>query len=214
MHSWIHSPVSSELAALPERSPARKADSVENGEIERIIERARLGERAALGLLYDRFSPEVYRFLFRQCGDASLAEDLTADVFLRLLDAIEGERGWRQSFSGWLFRIARNRLHDHYRSRGRRTEVELPAAGWSDEGSQDPEGQAAQDAMIQDLGRAMASLRPKQAEVLHLRFGEGWSHRRVAERMGMSETAVKVTQHRALEAIRRRLAHVIEETRA
>lgn len=214
MQSWIRIPISNKLAPLPERSPARKADSVENGEIERIIERARLGERAALGLLYDRYSPEVYRFLYRQCGDAALAEDLTADVFLRLLDAIDRERAWRQSFSGWLFRIARNRLHDHYRSRGRRPEVELRAAGAGDDGAQDPEGRATHDALIQDLGRAMSSLRPKQAEVLHLRFGEGWSHRRVAERMGMSETAVKVTQHRALEAIRRRLAHVIEETTA
>ncbi|NIR03623.1 MAG: sigma-70 family RNA polymerase sigma factor, partial [Gemmatimonadales bacterium] len=68
-----------------------------------------------LGELYDRYAPRVYAYVYRRVSDAQLAEDLTGDVFLRVLQAVKSERYWQTSFQAWLYRIAHNLVVDHYR---------------------------------------------------------------------------------------------------
>ena len=78
----------------------------------------REGDAAAFEALYRRWRGRLYRTLLRQCGAAAQAEELFQDVWLKVVNA---RRGYEVAakFSTWLFRIAHNRLIDHYRSQGR-----------------------------------------------------------------------------------------------
>ena len=76
---------------------------------------------AALGEVYDRYEAKIYSYIYRRTGDQSLAEDLTAQVFLKMLESIRNRKAWHSSFSGWLYRIAHNLVIDHYRRRDRQS---------------------------------------------------------------------------------------------
>jgi RNA polymerase sigma-70 factor (ECF subfamily) len=172
---------------------------VADTELQGLLAGARRGDPEALGALYDRYSPAIYRYLYRRCGDAALAEDLTGTTFLRMLEAIDESQAWTQSFSGWLYRIAHNLLTDHLRARSRHPESELPE---SLAGSIRPEERIGRLLETDTVREAINRLKAEYAEVLILRFAEGLSHARVAEHLGKSEGAVKVMQHRALKALR------------
>ncbi len=179
-------------------------------ELARTLARAQAGQRAALGRLFDAYGGMVYRFLHRQCGDAQLAEDLCGEVFLRLVDALRGGQDWDRSFTGWLFRVARNLLIDHRRKASTQREVGLDAAH-SRSGGPDPVRQALQSQQIDRVRTLIERLTDRNAQILLLRFGEGMSHREVADHLGMSEGAVKVAQHRALKQLREWMEPDVEE---
>ena len=70
-------------------------------------------DERALGELYDRYEAKIYSYIYRRTGEQTLAEDLTAQVFLKMLEAIRKQKAWHSSFSGWLYRIAHNLVVDY-----------------------------------------------------------------------------------------------------
>ena len=167
-----------------------------------LLERARSCDRDALGELYDHYAPRVYAYIYRRVGDACLAEDLTGDVFVRVMQAIRSGRLWHTSFRAWLYRIGHNVAVDHLRRQPR-----LPALSL-DEGAL-PAGEcstadAAQRALDGEwLRGAIRRLTPEQQEVLALRFGEGLSVRETAQVLRKTTGAVEALRHRGLAALRR-----------
>ncbi|HOU23395.1 MAG TPA: sigma-70 family RNA polymerase sigma factor [Anaerolineae bacterium] len=89
-----------------------------------LLSRAREYDQAAIAEIYDRYSLRIYNYIYHRLGNAHLAEDLTATVFLRMLEAIRSSRAWQSSFSGWLYRIAHNLVVDYFRA-GRQEELPL-----------------------------------------------------------------------------------------
>ena len=168
----------------------------------RLLEQARAFDEEALAKLYDQYAPRIYAYLYRRVQDAQLAEDLTGEVFLRVLQAIRSERFWHTSFRAWLYRIAHNLVVDHYRKQppGVVALDEQPIA--SDE-SEDVEAMLAERLSHQRLQEALRCLTPDQQQVIALRFGERMTAREVAEVMGKSVGAVEALQHRALASLRR-----------
>jgi len=165
------------------------------------MERARAYDTDALGELYDQYAPLIYAYLYRRVHDAQLAEDLTGEVFVRVLQAIQSEQFWHTSFRGWLYRIAHNLLVDHYRKQPPVPMLALDEQLVAAQG--DPDSALAEKLSHQRLLAAISHLTPDQQHVLVLRFGEQLAAREVAEVMGKSVGAVEVLQHRALTALRR-----------
>jgi RNA polymerase sigma-70 factor (ECF subfamily) len=159
---------------------------------------------AALGELYDRYAPKMYAYIYRRVSDAALAEDLTSELFVRVLKAIRAERAWRDSFVAWLYRIAHNLVVDAYRRRPPPLVSldDLPLE--SDEG--DPVEIADDAADRARLRAAIGQLTVDQQQVLVLRFGEGLTAKETARIMNKTTGAVEAMQHRALAAVRRILA--------
>ena len=166
-----------------------------------LLKRARQYDEAALGELYDQYAPRIYAYVYRRVGDACLAEDLTGDVFVRVIQAIQSERLWHTSFRAWLYRIAHNLVADHYRRQRPVVESELDERLVAAE--DDPVSAVAEQLSRQRLRAAISRLTPDQQQVLALRFGEGMKAREVAEVMGKSVGAIEALQHRALAALRR-----------
>ena len=77
-----------------------------------------------IAAIYDRYFPDVYRYVFYRLGDNSLAEDITSDVFIRLLEAVKKKQGPQTNIRGWLISTASNIVADHLRRAYRRpTEI-------------------------------------------------------------------------------------------
>lgn len=165
------------------------------------VERAAGGDAAAIGDLYGRYAPAVFRYLFYRLGDREAAQDLTSEVFVRALEALPRYRVRGRPFSAWLYRIAGARVADYYR-RQRPVEPlapDLPAP------ASDPAAATETRVTAEVLQRAIAQLTPLQQQVLVLRFVEGLSHAAAARIVGRSEGAVRIAQFRALAALRRLL---------
>jgi len=169
-----------------------------------LLKRAKTYDPAALSELYDRYAPKMYAYIYRRVDDAALAEDLTSELFLRTLQAIQNEQVWRKSFSAWLYRIAHNLVVDHYRHRLPASEIpldeELAATGGN------PAATVETNLDHERLRAAVGRLTPEQQEVLALRFGQGFKAREVGEIMGKTTGSVEALQHRGLAALRRILA--------
>jgi len=85
---------------------------------EALMQAYRDGDAAAFEALYRRWRSRLYRYLLRQCGNAGFADELFQDIWLKVVNARKGY-AVAAKFSTWLFRIAHNRLIDHYRAQGR-----------------------------------------------------------------------------------------------
>src|SRR6266702_828800 len=82
------------------------------------LERARRGESEAMSMLYRQFLPGVYGYIAARVPDRSTAEDLTSEVFLKMVEGIERVRATEEaSIAGWLLRVARMTIAGHYRQR-------------------------------------------------------------------------------------------------
>jgi RNA polymerase sigma-70 factor (ECF subfamily) len=165
-----------------------------------LLTRVRAREPAALAEFYDRHAPALYAYIYRRVGERQLAEDLTADVFVRSLDALQHGRFAAVSLQAWLYRLAHNRVVDHYRRAGRAPlhplDEAVPAPDNVPEAARRRSDQAWMRAALQRLT-------PDQQQIIALRFGEGLSAGAIAAALGKTEEAVRALQHRALAALRR-----------
>jgi RNA polymerase sigma-70 factor (ECF subfamily) len=169
---------------------------------EELLAAAMQYNEAALGEVYDRYEAKIYSYVYRRTGDQSLAEDLTAQVFLKMLESIRDRKAWHSSFSGWLYRIAHNLVIDHYRRRDRQGAVDLEDAPAMASDLEDPVATAEMNINAERLRAAIRRLTDEQAEVVSLRFLEGYSIAEVATLTNRTEGAIKALQYRAVATLR------------
>ena len=153
---------------------------------------------AALLALYDRALPQVYGYVLPRCGDARLAEDLTAETFLAAVDAIQRKSPDELSI-GWLVTVARNKLVDHWR-RKEREERKLSLV----HGDAEPEGDEWDDRLDATLARdVLASLGAHHQAALTLRYMDDLTVPAVADALGRTLHATEALLVRARVAFRR-----------
>lgn len=184
------------------RSRHNEALPITEADEEQLLAKAMQFDDAALGELYDRYEARIYGYIYRRTGEQALAEDLTAQVFLKMLESIRDQKAWRSSFSGWLYRIAHNLVVDTYRRKGRHGAVDLEEAPQTAAESQNPEETVEQTLDAERLRSAIRRLTDEQAEVVSLRFLEGYSIAEVAGMMNRTEGAIKALQYRAVATLR------------
>lgn len=172
---------------------------------DRLLAQARRGNQDAVMQIYEQYFPPIYKFIRLRVEDRTLAEDLASEVFVRLVTAFQNRKGPRHSLRGWLFRVARNLLHDHYGQPFSTTTLAewMPASG-----DEDPESLAIQALDAAQARRALRLLSDEQQEVLILRFGQGLSLEETADIMGKRVGAVKSLQFRAVSTLRQILTQV------
>jgi RNA polymerase sigma-70 factor (ECF subfamily) len=168
-----------------------------------LVERAIQRDREAFGALYDRHVVRVYRHIYYMCGNAAEAEDLTAQAFLQAWEAIERYQIRGAPFVSWLLRIAHNLGVSHLRSR--RDSGELPETLVDHGRHGNPEEVLQRNADADHVRQAILRLRDEQRQVIILRFVEDLAYPEVAEIVGKSVAAVRVIQHRALNALRKQM---------
>jgi len=158
--------------------------------------------------LYERTVSSVYRYAVVLVHDANLAEDVTAETYLR---AWKGRRSYRGDGTAlsWLLAIAHNVALSALRQRRETVALDRVDNRALDEEESDLSGPLAEHAREEELRglllRAIQLLTPEQQQVIYLRFFEGLSHQEIAERLGKRPGAVRAIQFRALARLRQRL---------
>jgi RNA polymerase sigma-70 factor, ECF subfamily len=162
-------------------------------DIPRLVEAAK-EDPAAFAKLYNHYVQPIYRYLYSQVGTIHDAEDLTSQTFMTAYETLPRyrERGY---FSAWLFRIARNRLVDHFRGRSR--EVGLAEAE-KVRAVQDALGQVIQDEEVSRLQALICKLPEQERDLIRLRYVADLTFAEMAGVLGKHEDAVKKSVYRLL----------------
>lgn len=180
----------------------RALETLEAADDAELAERSRV-DVEAFGVLYRRYWPRIYRMVHGRIHDPADAEDVTAEVFVKALRAIDGYLPARAPFWGWLYRIASNAVIDHFRAR--RPTVSLAVVATVEDPAMDVETQVIVRAEARRAWLAVAGLCPSQRTAITLRLAHDLPIAAIAERMGRSEGAVKQLINRGLGSVRQQL---------
>ena len=175
-------------------------------DVSALVREAQQGGAAAFSALYEHYYDSIFRYVSFRTGNTAEAEDITAEVFVRMIESIHRFKWQGYPFSSWLFRIAHNLVVDFYRKRGRRRMVSLEdAPPIMEEGVVDADARMDLELTMGDVRRAMEDLTDLQREAITLRFAAGLSVAETAKAMGKKDNAVKALQHAGLKKLRRAL---------
>ncbi|MFI4859407.1 MAG: RNA polymerase sigma factor [Phycisphaerales bacterium JB063] len=194
--------------------------------LNRTLAAAAQGDSEAWAVLVESYSRRVYGLLFKQCKDKELAEELTQDTFVKIVQKLRqrpGQSGGYQEqgrFEPWLFRIAMNNLRDEMRRRARQARpMDMSPAASAGGGQSTPSGWAAAEQQVisgapsapagpfdacdhreqvDRLRAAIATLPEQDQEVLHLRHTAGLSFAQIAQTLDQPLGTVLARGHRAL----------------
>jgi len=177
--------------------------TIDDEAVERLVAAAKAGDPEAFGSLFDVYYGPVYRYVASRVGRPSDAEDLAQLVFVKVLESLPRYEQRGVPFGGWLFRLARNVVIDHVRTR--REHVTLDVIGEKSTDDQGPDELAVLRQEMDSIAHALRRLTPEQREAVELRFFAGLSAKEAAEAMGRQEGTVRGLQFRAIAALRREL---------
>ncbi len=153
-----------------------------------LLRRAATGDREAFVRLYDRFVDQVFRYVYFNVGDRSIAEQLTSRVFMSAWRGLQREAQAELSFGSWLFRLAHNTVADYGK-------VSTPPA-------QEDDGRDESRLVLQkEPVSALARLDDDQRQVVILRFLVGYNTEQVAQILGKQPAAIRTLQHRGLDGL-------------
>lgn len=148
--------------------------------------------------LYADFSEKVLRYVFGKVGDPDTAEDICADIFLKVYEKLDTYDETKAALSTWIFTIARNSVTDHFRTR--RVNVELPEEMTEDFSV---ESEICNNETLETLASALEKLDERERDVIIMHYYAGRTLREIAETMRISYSYVKVLHHKALGALKK-----------
>ena len=165
-------------------------------------------DAGAFAELYDRYIGEIYRFIFFKVSHREEAQDLTSEVFLKTWNYLANHPHDKEikSFRGLIYRIARNSIVDFYRARSHQHECALDEVielGKDDARYAHIESQGD----VRRIFDALKGMKREYQDIILLKYVEEMSVREIAESLDKSQTAVRVTLHRATKVLKRMLSH-------
>ncbi len=168
-----------------------------------LVERAQAGDNDAFARLYEQTFDRIYRYILFRVNDDFIAEDLTAEVFMRVWQHLPRYRPEHSTILVWIYTIAHNAVIDFYRTQ-RPTQPldEVQAIAAADPS---PHEQSELQFEGQAIRQAMKSLTTDQREVLVMRFIDGLETDEIAAHMKKSPGAVRALQMRGLQMLSRLL---------
>jgi len=166
-----------------------------------LVARASQGSGEAFGQLYQLYVDRIYNYIYYKTGHSVDAEDLTEHVFIKAWEAIRRFRFEGKPFAAWLFKVARNVVIDHYRTRKSNSDLSEVISAIAHDG--DPEDYAQRRATGQLLMTAIRRLTDEQQQVILLKFIDGMDNTEISATMGKKEGAIRALQYRALLALQR-----------
>ncbi|WP_330343190.1 sigma-70 family RNA polymerase sigma factor [Streptomyces sp. NBC_00557] len=173
-----------------------------------LITRAQQGDREAFAELYRMHHGVIAALIGRRVrSNTALAEDLTADVFMKAWAKITTFTWKGTSIRAWLCTIARNAVTDHFKTATTRhltfvDHITQVGDAWAPEAG-NPEDTVLSSLALDDLRHALSEITPRQQDVIRLRFLGEMSVHETARTMGTTDAAVKTLQWRALDSLRK-----------
>lgn len=161
------------------------------------------------GKLYDYYFPKIYNFVASRIRNRDDAEDVTGDVFMKVLENIHRFEWRGVPFTAWIFTIARNELNTYYRNHSRTStqDIEKVYGLSEDEEKTSPHIKAAQSELADEVKKVMKDLPEKELTVVQLKFFSQLNNREIMHVTGLSESHVGVILYRTLRKIKPQLTY-------
>lgn len=171
---------------------------------ESLVQRAQKQDNAAFSQLYEAYFDRIYRYVLMRVQNEAESEDITQQVFIKMLHSISSYKNQGVPFSSWLYRIAHNQVVDFLRQKNKKSTVDIEGLQLPYLGD-DPQYMMEKQVDIEELLKATKKLTAAQQEVLSLRFANELPIAECAQIMGKSEGAIKALQHSAVQALKKAL---------
>jgi len=155
----------------------------------------------AFAELYDAYAERIHRFIFFKINDAVEVQDLTSETFLKFWQYVKAEKPIK-NVNALLYTIARNLVIDHYRSRQRQYDQEVPIDQMEIADKRDYLAEHVQRSTLEQVAAGLKELKDEYREVIVLRFIDELSISEIAGIVGKSKGSVRVLLHRALKALK------------
>ena len=169
-------------------SPRLHAAGQSTALVQQAVARAKEGDMGAFDFLYVRFADDVRRYVQSIVRDTHAAEDITQNVFVKLISAIDKYEPRDVPFAAWVLRVARNVALDHVRAR---RQIPVEEVRTTDEGDEEENLDR-----VTSLRDALSRLPADQREVLVLRHIGGLTPGEIADRLGKTEGSIHGLHHR------------------
>lgn len=165
-----------------------------------LVKKCQNGEFEAFGELYEMYVNKIYDFIYFRTSHKETAEDLTSLVFIKALEKIKDFNLELGYFSAWIYRIARNTIIDHYRTKKPLSNIEDHL---EIKDSSDIEYEIEIKCSIEKVRNHIDKLNKEQKDILIMRIWDGLSYEEISKIIGKSEANCKVIVSRALSNIRK-----------
>jgi RNA polymerase sigma-70 factor (ECF subfamily) len=152
--------------------------------------------------LYDRYHLKIFRYFWSRLGDRQTAEDLTNEVFIRMIHGLPKYTSTETPFQAWLFRIAHNLAIDFYRKENSKPVLSLDQIDQLGDNTGDPANHIEGRLFLENIIGHIRGLQLPIQEVIILRFFIGLPIQEVAAILGKTVGAVKIAQHRGIQELR------------
>ncbi len=165
----------------------------EGEQLNRLATRLKRGDVRAGEEVFNHFSPLLYRFFLARTTNRAISEDLTQDVFFKVISKIDTFDDEKGNFPGWVWQIARNTLIDHYRGK---SDIPFVDAGEGIEDISVAVDDIDQRMKIRAIMEAVGRLTEEEQELFSLRYVSDTSYKDMSALIGKSEPALRVALHR------------------
>jgi len=164
-----------------------------------IIEQVRQGNQHAFARIYKTYEEPIYRFIYFRVGGKEIAQDLTSEVFLKILDFLKNKETKIDNFRAFIYKTASNLVTDFYRlkkitvSLDETREIFLPS---------NLEERADKNIQFEEIKKYFSQLKPEYREPVLLHYFEGLPYKDIAEILGETEANVKMRSHRGIKVLK------------
>ena len=166
---------------------------------EQIIRECQKGNLDEFTELYEQYFDKIYRFIYYKTHHQQTAEDLTSQVFIKTLENIGRFNPRKGLFSSWLYRIARNKVIDYYRTNKKEFDI---TGFWDLNTGEKIDYDLENKEKLEQVRRYLDKLKPEQREVIVMRIWDGLSYREIAEIIDKKEANCKMIFSRTMKKLR------------
>ena len=169
-----------------------------------LIEAART-DKSAFSALFRRHYDEIYRYCARRLPERGTAEDVTSQVFLKMVNNFDSFTGDETGFRCWLFRIACNEVNSFYRTSAKHSRAMDKLRQQANEPRQTPEEKIDDEnqAKIDFLRTALGQLKSDHQDIVTLRYFQGLNSEQIGEVMHMNPATVRSQLSRSLKKLKK-----------
>ncbi len=167
---------------------------------------AAISDENAFSALYNHFFPRVYQHLMSKTKDSSLADEIVSRTFFQMYRHLSDYDPEKGAFSTWLFRIARNELNMHYRSKAYTANEPFDDAFEPSAPEEEtPEAQALTEERHEELRQALEKLSERDRRLIMMTYWLDMKSEEIAQALDMKPNTVRVTLKRARDELRKYL---------
>lgn len=169
---------------------------------EQIIRECQKGNLDEFTELYEQYFEKIYRFIYYKTHHQQTAEDLTSQVFIKTLENIGRFNPGQGLFSSWLYRIARNKVIDYYRTEKKEFDI---TGFWDLKTGEKIDYDLENKEKLDEVRRYLDKLKPAQREIMVMRIWDGLSYQEIAEILNKKEANCKMIFSRTMKKLRQEI---------